>query len=107
EEIDRIEAGETGKPELPFAEGFAAIGVVVSKNVTGDEKENSDEDKAVVDEGIENAQMRGREVKENDEDREQGADAGQRGQRWLTHLSGPRGWSGGRRDLYCRLGFGR
>jgi hypothetical protein len=89
EEIDRVEAGETGEPEFALAEGSAAIGVVVGEDVAGDKEEDADEDEAVVDEGIEKAEVRGREVKENDEDREEGADAGEGGQRRLASVSSP------------------
>jgi hypothetical protein len=76
EEIDGIQTGETGEPELTLAKGFAAVGVVVGEDVAGDEEEDADEDIAVVDEGIKKTEVRRSEVEENDEDCEQGTDAG-------------------------------
>ena len=93
EEIDGIETGEAGEPELALAEGFAAVGVVVGEDVAGDEEEEADEDVAVVDEGIEKAEMRRREVEEDDEDGEQSADAGERREGRLA--------SGGRLRSQC------
>jgi hypothetical protein len=107
EEIDGIEAGETGEPELALAEGFAAVGVVVGEDVAGDEEEDADEDVTVVDEGIEKAEMGRREVEEDDEDREEGADAGECGQRWLARVNGLGSRSGWRRGLWSGLGFDR
>ena len=83
-EIDRIETGETGQPKLALVEIAAAVGVVVGKDVAGDEEEDSNEDVSVVDEGIEKAKMRWGEVEEDDEDGEEGADAGECGQLRLS-----------------------
>jgi hypothetical protein len=69
-EIDGIETRDARKPKLAFAEGFAAVGVVVGKDVAGDEEEDADEDVAIVDERIEKAEVRRCEVEEDDEDGE-------------------------------------
>ncbi len=58
EEIDGIETREAGEPELALGEGLRAVGVVVGEDVAGDEEEDADEDVAVVDEGIEEAEVR-------------------------------------------------
>jgi hypothetical protein len=103
EEIDGIEARETGEPELALREGFAAVGVVVGEDVARDDEEDTDEDVSVIDEGIEEAEVRGREVKEDDEDGEQGADASEGGEGWLASGCGLMGR--GRRLLDLGFGF--
>jgi hypothetical protein len=70
EQIDGIETGEAGEPELTLDQGTGTIGVVVGEDVAGDEEEDADEDVAVVDERIENAEVRRCEMKENDGDGE-------------------------------------
>ena len=84
EEIDGVETGEAGEPELALVEIAAAVGIVVGKDVAGDEEEDSNEDVSVVDEGVEKAEMRRGEVEEDDEDGEEGADAGEGGQLRLS-----------------------
>ncbi len=103
EQIDGVEAGETGEPELALGERSAAIGVVVGEDVTGDEEEHADEDVAVVDERIENAEVRRREMKENDGDGEQSANAGEGREGWSAVDCRPRDRSRRLSDL--RLGF--
>jgi hypothetical protein len=66
EKIDGIESGEAGEPEVALDEGRGAVGVIVSEDVAGDEEEDADEDVAIVDDGIEETEMRRREVKEDD-----------------------------------------
>ena len=64
--------------------GGGAVSVVVGEDVAGDEEEDADEDIAVIDEGIEKAEVRRGEMEKNDEDGEEGADAGEGGQGWLA-----------------------
>ena len=78
EKVDRVKTREAGEPELALAECFGALGVVVGEDVAGDEEEDADKDVAVVDEWIENAEMRRREVEEDDGDSEKGANTGER-----------------------------
>ncbi len=76
EQVDGIKAGEAGQPELALDQSLRAVGVVVGEHVARDEEEHANEDIAIVDDRVEETQMRWREVKEDDEDGEQGADAG-------------------------------
>ena len=57
EEVDGVEAGEAGEPELALDEGFGAVGVVVGEDVAGDEEEDTHEDVTVIDDGIEEAEV--------------------------------------------------
>ena len=75
EEVDGVEAGEAGQPELTLDEGLRAVGVVLGEDVAGDEEEDANKDVAVVDDGVEEAEMWWGEVEEDDEDSEQGTDA--------------------------------
>jgi len=68
EEIDGVETREACEPELALEECFAAVGIVVGKDVAGDEEEDANKDVAIVDEGVKKAEMRGREVEEDDKD---------------------------------------
>ena len=83
----------------------AAVGVVVSEDIAGDQEEDADEDVAVVDEGVQKAEVRRREVKENDEDGEQGADAGEGGERGFAGGGRPSGWHLSLLRLGLSLGF--
>ena len=106
EEINGIEAGDAGEPELTFTEGPGALRVVVGEDVTGDEKEDADEDIAVVDERIEKAKMGRREMKQDDSEGEQGADSCERRQRSLASVRCMRNRRGRLSELGFRLGFG-
>jgi hypothetical protein len=94
--VDRIEAREAGEPELALVEILATVGVVVSKDVTGDEEEDADEDVSVVDKRVQNAEMGRREVEENDKDGKQCPNACEGGELWLAKGRRPR-------SLYLRL----
>jgi hypothetical protein len=54
-EVDGIEPREACKPEFALEERFAAVGIVVGKDVAGDEEEDANKDVAIVDEGIKKA----------------------------------------------------
>jgi hypothetical protein len=83
EEVDGVDAGETGDVEATPGEG-GAVCVVVGEDESGDEEEEADEGEGVVDDGPENTRQGGREVEEHDVDREQGAQAGEGGERRLA-----------------------
>ena len=68
EEVDGIETREAGEPEVALDECFAAVGIVVGEDVTGDQEEDADEDVAVIDERVQKAEVGRREVEEDDED---------------------------------------
>ena len=80
----------------------AAVGVVVGEDVAGDEEEDADEDVAVVDEGVEKAEVRRREMKRMMKMARQGADAGEGGERGFAGGGWP---SGGAPCLCLRLGL--
>ena len=102
EEIDGVQPRETGEPELTFDQEFATVGVVVGEDVAGDEEEDADEDVAIVDEWKEKAEVRRREVEEDNREGEKGADAGERRQRRLARDCG----LGSRSGRPLDLGFG-
>jgi hypothetical protein len=77
EEVDGIEAREAGQPELTLDEGLRTVGVVIGEDVARDEEEDAYEDVAVVDDGIEQTEVWGGEVEEDDEDSEQGTNTGE------------------------------
>jgi len=85
QEIDGVEAGEASQPELALDEGPGTIGVVVGENVAGDEEEDADEDVAVINDGIKEPEVRWCEVKEDDEDGKESANAGKG---WELRLAG-------------------
>src|SRR5579871_4584545 len=100
-QVDRVEAREPGQPELPFHQRRPAVGIVIRKDVPGDQKEDVDEDKTILNERPQQTEMRRREVKQNDIEGKQCPNAGQRRQRWLA-----RRLDGGcrRRNCRCRRG---
>ena len=87
QDVDGIETGEAGEPELALAEGDGAVGVVVGEDEAGEQEEEADEDVGVVDDGVEQAEVRRGEVEEDDADGEEGADAGEGGQRGFAGVA--------------------
>ncbi len=102
QKIDGIETRESGEPELALDEGLCAVGVVVGEDVAGDKEEGADKDVAVVDDWVEKAEVRRREVEEDDGQGEQGTDTGKRRQ---GRLAGGR-WLSGQNWRPLGLGFG-
>ncbi len=93
-QINGIEPREAGDPEVALVERLGAVGIVIRKDVAGDQEEDADEDVAAVDEGVEQAQMRRREVEEHNTEREQRANAGQGRQGRLAESDGCGGGGG-------------
>ena len=90
EQVNGIDPRETGLPEADVVE-LAFTGarcVVVGQDVTGEQDKEADGGVTGVDDRCENSKPIGiREMKENDVDGREGAQAGQRIQPvWLTHL---------------------
>src|SRR5208283_2318039 len=99
EQEDGIEAGEAGAPEVALDQRRGPTGVVICKNVAGEQEEEDDKDIAAVDDRIEKPHVRRGEVEEHDGERKQGADAGERRQirsaRGGARLRYGWGWSDG------------
>src|SRR6266567_3604883 len=84
EQKDRIEPREAGQPELALDQRSGPIGVVVGQDVAGDQEEHVHEHVAVVDDPIQRSEVRRREVKEDDIEGEERANAREGGQRWFA-----------------------
>ena len=80
EQVDRVEAGEAGAPELSLDQRRRAVDVVVREDVAGEKKENGNQGVGGVDHRRDEPHVRRGEVEEHDGEGKQGAETGERRQ---------------------------